>query len=129
MQEKEKFIFPEKEHITLPNYVLVRLDIELSNHHGVHNWWEHDRQINEVDRRTGMVAVAKEGRTQKSVEDWLQRFYTFEGYKVSVTEKDKKREIVATFGEEQFKVEVTETPRMFHVNVSKITPAVVNPQE
>jgi hypothetical protein len=120
-ERQERYIFPEKEHITLPNYILVRLDIELSNHHGVNNWWEHDRQINDEDRRTGVVEVNKEGHTQRSVEDWLEKFYQFEGYKVSFTEKDKKREMIAVFGEEQFKVEVTETDRRFKVKVSKIT--------
>ena len=119
-ERQEKYIFAETPRLQYPNYILVRMDLELMNLQGVSNWWEHERVLNDADKRTGMVEVAKEGRARRSIESWLEKFYEIEGYKVSVVEEDKKRKIYAEHDGEKFAVDLTETDRKFQVRVSKI---------
>ena len=119
-ERQEKYIFLETPRLQYPNYILVRMDLELMNLQGVSNWWEHERVLSDADKRTGMVEVVKEGRAKHSVELWLEKFYEVEGFKVSVVEEDKKRKIYAEHDGEKFAIDLTETDRKFQVRVSKI---------
>ena len=120
-ERQEKYIFAETPRLQYPNYILVRMDLELMNLQGVSNWWEHERVLNDTDKRTGTVEVAKEGRAKHSIETWLEKFYEVEGYKVSVVEEDKKRKIYAEHDGEKFAIDLTETDRKFQVRISKVT--------
>jgi len=123
VERQEKYIFAETPRLQYPNFILVRMDLELMNLQGVSNWWEHERVLNDADKRTGMVEVVKEERAKRSIELWLQKFYEVEGYKVSVSEENKKRIIKVELNGEQFNVDVGETERKFQVHISKIISA------
>ena len=120
VERQVKYIFPETPRLQYPNFILVRMDLELMNFQGVSNWWEHERILNDEDKRTGMVEVAKEGCDKHSIESWLEKFYEVEGYKVYVVEEDKKRKIYAEHDGEKFAIDLTETDRKFQVRISKV---------